>query len=797
MPKYRFRGGVSNGNRRERDMTDSSFNREYEINDRDLINHSQIEDGLPNKWIFKHNPITDEQDVFVRTEEGLELVQVIGGSVKTDRVILNSYGTLSYTNDISDDVFSEIGIVGYTRALDVIHIGDSKTDKEIDILGPLIASRPLEPFTDRIFNDSFDETFIIDIDNTLSFPLITSNFGVSNILVITDLSLETVTPEAEISKIRITLFKDDEVVVSEPSILDYHRGKGLDFELVGEPAIGHRNLVLTLVHPIPLEPNTTYTAEIASLSPLEIHGSTESIEGDDFFIPHAHFIAARFNRNPIVSGAAIFCTDIIPTDLISPVVLTRAPVPNEEVVNSIITSTLNLTVDVEWDRGSFYEGLPTVNDVPVTNVTGTNPYFANVDITVLATDTSIDLDVNGINSAVLLEIATPPVILSAALSGVFPGSQTELKAGDVITMDVVTDIPVSRVNYISGLASGSSESFVASDNFTVNLTVTNTSTLATQLAQTFTVTDIATSDPFVTSNTMLHNNLRPSVSIDSIVYPATQSALKNLESATINNTVTDFDTISYTSPTSELDIISPTIYNVAKVVTRNSGIYNVSTDNFTITAIRTANDSTTVDSSVVNIANVTPLISVDVGSDPLRSGGNDGTTLPIYTVTLTSDQRIQTNPTLVNSSGTFAGTEFTWTPTSTIFTRGLEVSDVDIKGSHSFSNLVATGLAGLPVTVITGSPSYSLVGFIKRNITIPALGTDAIINVDIVDETKVEVFWQFTNQSLIRSLTPVSPQVNKFYIMNAPPLTPAIKLLDTLATNASLQSSIVEIEEIT
>jgi hypothetical protein len=125
------------------------------------------------------------------------------------------------------------------------------------------------------------------------------------------------------------------------------------------------------------------------------------------------------------------------------------------------------------------------------------------------------------------------------------------------------------------------------------------------------------------------------------------------------------------------------------------------------------------------------------------------------------------------------------------------VSDVDIKGSHSFSNLVATGLAGLPVTVITGSPSYSLVGFIKRNITIPALGTDAIINVDIVDETKVEVFWQFTNQSLIRSLTPVSPQVNKFYIMNAPPLTPAIKLLDTLATNASLQSSIVEIEEIT
>ncbi|MFO5736412.1 hypothetical protein, partial [Klebsiella pneumoniae] len=65
-----------------------------------------------------------------------------------------------------------------------------------------------------------------------------------------------------------------------------------------------------------------------------------------------------------------------------------------------------------------------------------------------------------------------------------------------------------------------------------------------------------------------------------------QSAIKVGETATVANTVSNADSVVYSSPNDQLTITSANEAEIAKVVTYKSGTYNDSTNNLLITARR-------------------------------------------------------------------------------------------------------------------------------------------------------------------------------------------------------------------
>lgn len=316
MPKItRWRGGLKEGNRREVDMTEGSFNTDYDIIDRNPLNHSIQEDNLPNKWTFSHNPVTDLQEIYVRTEEGEELVQIIGGSVHTDRLLLDTYGAIRY-EDTNRQQFADI--VGYNSAIGGVYIGDAVNNYDIDLLGPLVTSTPFEEFEWSVVSSGTDISQTVDMDNPITFTLTTPNYdGPDNIRVIAKMRLFFEEEIDDIKSLRLTVYRDGLVVASEPSVLDYNRGRSIEFITVDEGM----GVIVTLTHPLPLYSNTTYVFEIASLTGISVLGTMNTEGPTPFFMPASEIYSARFRRKPLAQKtfdaewAVIHLEDTVPNTL--------------------------------------------------------------------------------------------------------------------------------------------------------------------------------------------------------------------------------------------------------------------------------------------------------------------------------------------------------------------------------------------------------------------------------------------------------------------------------------------------
>ena len=106
-------------------------------------------------------------------------------------------------------------------------------------------------------------------------------------------------------------------------------------------------------------------------------------------------------------------------------------------------------------------------------------------------------------------------------------------------------------------------------------------------------------------------------------YPADQQAIKSSESATVDNSVSSFDSIVYSSPNGELSISSPNTFEQSKNTDYLNGGYNVDVDggvdNLKISATKTSNGATIESSSIVNIANSPLILSVNNLASKLSS----------------------------------------------------------------------------------------------------------------------------------------------------------------------------------
>lgn len=392
------------------------------------------------------------------------------------------------------------------------------------------------------------------------------------------------------------------------------------------------------------------------------------------------------------------------------------------VVDSIVTDTDLVTVTVLALPGTTnYKPTVTVNGQNVTlSAASDKPTFTGTINIDLNGGTSIGaVHEDGASSSVTVTADAGPEIQTLEFTGDYPGTQTELKAGDTYSLRVVSDTPMTRIEvYNEEACQAETFNFSAVTEKTVTVTIADRGTTTQSLRARARAMNSNGSygGSAYSSNTVDLNNTYPSISFGSIVYPVGQGALKNSEQATVNHTVTDFDSIAYSSPISQLTIANTATYEAAKTVTRAAGDYNDSSNNFRVTATRAANAASTTANTIVEIAHVAPSITITKPAARLRSGGNQGTSAQNYTITLSSNQKLGQTPTLTAPAGTFTNT-FSGGPK--VYTRTFQVHDDDTKGSYTFGGLTAVNKAGLQTTIATGQ-GYVLGGFVFRTLTVAA-----------------------------------------------------------------------------
>jgi hypothetical protein len=431
--------------------------------------------------------------------------------------------------------------------------------------------------------------------------------------------------------------------------------------------------------------------------------------------------------------------------------------PNNTILESCHVSGLNLLITV---RASYPKVIVNTEE-HILPLSGT-VYQGQVSATIIeSTDLVAQVytpdDVLGVTDTVAVLYDAAPEILTLTFSGTYPGSQTEMKAGDMFQIHGTTDIPCTQITFTNRSDNAGqplSYNFAATTNFFVSIMIADRGVVQGYYQGYCKAGDLR--DAFGaeagTDNALSLNNLYPTYSNSTKTYPGGQSALKNSEVCRQAFTVSNYNNIVFTSPNSQLTP-AYTYPNLYVDCTRIAGTYNVSTTNLSANAVRTANDAHTIVAGVIAIANVAPTVDVTCPAARLRSGGNNGTVTQGHSITLTSNQQLYAAPTMNAGSGggTFIAS---WVGGPTVYTRTLNVHDNDVKQGYSFTDLVATGLAGLVQNTINSGAAYTLGGFVVRDLTFASYSQTTALNVAVVDYTKLQAtIFTATGNPALRNAT--------------------------------------------
>ena len=509
-------------------------------------------------------------------------------------------------------------------------------------------------------------------------------------------------------------------------------------------------------------------------------GTPSSVRNVDFV---GAGVEATFNGDTLRvfvqagSQGFVAITDIEPTNP-SDNVGNKVKTDDNNVLQSCTSSTTNVTVSVlAVTAGTSFKPTVTVNDVEATltrnaltdvwtgtaaiTLTGSSPH------TVTATHSE------GATDAATVTIEAAPVISQLEFSGAYSQGvdQTEHAAGQTLSLTVSSLTPFVELEVIADGTTATqavSQTFAATTSKTLTVTVANQGNTPTTYPAKVrirnangtwsTVTASNASASVDGTNVITLNNTQPSLVFGAITYPASQFALKGSESATVAVTESNVDTVSYSSPNSELSITNPTTGG-NKTVSRIAGGYNIATNNLSVTVDKTSNATTATFSTVVWIANTAPTITVTTPAARLRSPQS-------HTISINSNQRTLATPTLNASVGVFSGS---WTTANNglTWTRSLAIADSDTKGAANFSGLSITNLAGIEVTAITTGAAYTVGGFVQRTLTFPLWDANQIrevaIGTQVSDVTKLVAFNVTRNRATTYRAT-VGDEIDKFTI---------------------------------
>lgn len=453
------------------------------------------------------------------------------------------------------------------------------------------------------------------------------------------------------------------------------------------------------------------------------------------------------------SQGFVAITDITPTNP-SDNVGSKIKTDDNNVLQSCTSSTTNVTVSVlAVTAGTSFKPTVDVNGTQAVltrnaltdvwtgtaaiTLTGSSPY------TVTATHGQGAID----TAEVSIEAA--PVISQLEFSGAYSQGigQTEHATGQTLDLTISSSTQFVELEVVddSGSATQSvSQTFTAVTSKTITVTTANRGNTPTAYPAKVRIrnangtwsaitlsTDFGSVDGI---NSIKLNNTQPSISFSGTTYPVGQFALKNSESATVNVTESNVDTVSYSSSNSQLSITDPTTTG-NKTVTRIAGGYNINTNNLSVTVGKTSNATSATFSTVVWIAHDAPIITITTPAARLRSG----VTAQNHTISINSNQRTQATPTLTASVGTFGGS---WSTVNNglNWTRSLAIADSDTKGAASFSGLSIINLAGIEVIAISSGDSYTVGGFVQRTVSVAAYpNREATIGTQVSDTSKLRV----------------------------------------------------------
>jgi len=490
---------------------------------------------------------------------------------------------------------------------------------------------------------------------------------------------------------------------------------------------------------------------------------------------------------------------------------------SNSILNSCSTTTQNVTVSVLALPGhTRYKPTITLSGQNVTlTALADRPLFTGAAFINLNSGTSLTVrHQDGASHTCTIVQDLPPVVQIAYFTGGYPGSQTELKENDTFNFFIQTNTPITRIeidNY--GAYKAFSANVTPGTSFTITTAqIANRGTSTQNLGARVRVQKAngSFSNWYLTesfgsidgTHLIKLNNTYPTISTinqANITYPASQAALKDTETAIVNHTVTNANTVAYNSPNGDLSISNPSVYETAKTVQRIGGNYNITTNNFRIVATRTANNAiTTSTSTVVYIAHTAPTLSITTPFSRLRSGGNNGTSIQSYNIVITSSQNLISAPSLTpdtNNGGTFSGTGFTGGPT--VWTRALQINDNLIKGTKTWASISGTNLAGKIVTTINSGGTYIIGGFVSRTLSLAAFANEVTLNTSVIDFSKMTLSWAVKALPIKAAVgTNVPPPQPDTWTINALNINPTIvRILDTSATNSSSAASNVIVEE--
>ena len=421
---------------------------------------------------------------------------------------------------------------------------------------------------------------------------------------------------------------------------------------------------------------------------------------------------------------------------------------------------------------------------------------------------------NWFESSDTVPVLVGPVVTNVTY-GAYPGTQTELKDND--TMSATFEFDTENVNQLNLDGSGS-DTYASSDETktvtTTSFSATTSITIDTRLENNsggflrpVRVRARNVSQQFgtwhVSSEQLRVNNQKPTFSTGTITYPTGQLAIKDSENAQVRIVVSNQGTnptYSYTTPRNELSIINPGTYSETKFASRIAGIYNISNNNYQLTVTRVENDNTASKSMTVLIAQDAPTINITTNNGiRMRSGGNDNTSQQNYTVRITSSQRLAQAPTLSAPVGTLGN--FNYNFTSTTFDATIGVHDNDTKGTHTYTGLVATNLAGRTTTIISSGEDYVFGGFVTRTVPLQAFQSETQIDVLWTTYNKLVLNWSKDSAVSIRQPAGTTNQITDSWCVldqttsniGNKPIT--IKILDTSKTNAVSEDSTITIQE--
>lgn len=427
---------------------------------------------------------------------------------------------------------------------------------------------------------------------------------------------------------------------------------------------------------------------------------------------------------------------------------------DDGIVDSILSSTHDLRVHVRATTGtSTWKPVVTVNGTAVTNLSRislSDVWEGYADVTAAGSTIVVANSQSG-NASVPISYDEAPVVTSVAFwaTPYAEVGQTALAAGQSVFITVAVaefGTAIDAIRLVAGGVTVADEvSFTASYSHTFEATVADHGTVANTKPIKVQARNINGTWSNVVLSTDVHpavdgvttavlDNLLPVITFGAITYPGSQQALKGTEQATVSVTLANGDGGSLIFPGGELEVISSGsgTYTVGRV----GGTYNVSTTNMQVKWNRTANATSVTASTVVNIANTTPTLTIVVPNSSRVRSSVAGLAHSV-TVTNSGGQRLLT-PGLTASSGTLSA--LSTADSGVTYTGTLTVADAASRGAQTFSGSTFTTLAGVAVPTIGSGDGYTIAGFTLRTIIMAAYpNRKAAIGVAVADASKLRV----------------------------------------------------------